>query len=61
MTISGFLGLLLTPMDILTQRHLNGNYNPINITLIIVGALTNIAVAVRLYMHTAKGKIVLEG
>lgn len=61
MTISGFLGLLLTPMDILTQKHLNGNYNPINITLIIVGALTNIAVAVRLYMHTAKGKIVLEG
>ncbi|KAJ9100515.1 hypothetical protein QFC21_003555 [Naganishia friedmannii] len=61
MTISGVLGLLLTPMDIVTQKQLNGNYNPINITLVVVGALTNMAVAVRLYMHTARGKIALDG
>lgn len=60
MTLSGLLGLLLTPMDILTQKHLNGNYHPINITLIVVGAITNIAVAVRLWMHGRKGRIALE-
>jgi hypothetical protein len=60
MTLSGLLGLLLTPMDILTQKHLNGNYHPINITLIAVGAVTNIAVAVRLWLHSRKGRIVLE-
>jgi hypothetical protein len=47
-------------MDILTQKHLNGNYHPINITLIVVGAITNIAVAVRLWMHGRKGRIALE-
>lgn len=61
MTISGVLGLILTPMDILTQKHLNGNYYPINITLIVVGALTNIAIAVRLWTYTRKGRIALEG
>lgn len=60
MTLSGLLGLLLTPMDILTQKHLNGNYHPINITLLVVGALTNIGVAIRLWMHSRKGRILLE-
>ena len=60
MTISGVLGLILTPMDILTQKHLNGNYYPINITLIVLGALTNIAIAVRLWTYTRKGRIALE-
>jgi hypothetical protein len=58
-TISGLLGLLLTPMDMLTKGPLHGDYNPINLVLLVVGGLTNLALAVRIWVHVRKGRIAL--
>lgn len=59
-TLSGFIGLALTPMDILTQTTFKGNYNPINIFLIVAGAITNLAVAIKVWMYVKKGRVALD-
>jgi hypothetical protein len=59
MTLSGLVGLVLTPMDLLTKHVYHGDYTPINIFLLVAGLVTNIALIGRIYMHERKGRIVL--
>ena len=59
MTLSGLLGLLLTPMDILTKSKLGGNYTPINTILLVLGFLSAVGLYWRVWSYTRIGKIVL--
>jgi MFS family permease len=58
MTLSGIVGLLLTPFDIFTKTH-GGNFTPINIALMIAGFVTNVGLTAKLYFHVRKGRIAL--
>lgn len=60
MTLSGLLGLLLTPMDILTKSTLGGNYTPINVVLLILGLISALGMYARLWSYTPSGKISLD-
>jgi hypothetical protein len=59
MTLSGAVGLALTPMDILTKHFYHGDYTPINIFLLVAGVVTNVALIGRIYTHTCQGRIAL--
>lgn len=63
MTLSGLLGLLLTPLDIYTKTKLNGDFTPGNIVLLVLGIVTATALAVRVYTYTRinQGKVRLRG
>lgn len=60
MTLSGLLGLLLTPMDILTKTTLGGNYTPINIILLVLGLMSALGMYWRLWSYTRTGQIKLD-
>lgn len=60
MTLSGLLGLLLTPMDLLTKNTLGGNFTPINVILLVLGATSAIGLYWRVWSYSAQGKITLE-
>ena len=59
MTLSGAVGLLLTPFDLLTKNHYHGNFTPVNIMLLVAGMITNLALIVKLWSHSRKGRIAL--
>jgi hypothetical protein len=66
MTLSGLLGLILTPLDIFTKNQLDGNYTPVNVSLLILGLITAIGLGVRVWSFTKRdggssGKIRLAG
>lgn len=60
MTLSGLLGLLLTPMDILTKNTFKGDYTPINVVLVILGFVSAVGMYWRVWTHTRGGKIGLS-
>lgn len=57
MTLSGIIGLILTPMDVLTKDYFGNNYNPVNVTLLGIGIITNVALTARIWMHVREGRI----
>ena len=62
MTLSGLLGLLLTPMDILTKNTFKGDYTPINVILVILGFVSAVGMYWRVWSYTRAqgGKIGLS-
>jgi hypothetical protein len=60
MTLSGVIGLVLTPMDIMTKGVFHGDFTPINVLLLVLGAITNIALIARIWFHTRKGRVALR-
>lgn len=60
MTLSGLLGLLLTPMDILTKTKLDGNYTPINTVLLILGFISAVGLYWRVWSYTRDGRVKLD-
>ena len=61
MTLSGLLGLLLTPMDLLTKNALGGNFTPINVILLVLGAISAMGLYWRVWSHVREGTIRVEG
>ena len=60
MTLSGLLGLLLTPMDLLTKNTLGGNFTPINVILLVLGAISAMGLYWRVWSHVREGMIRVE-
>jgi hypothetical protein len=60
MTLSGLLGLLLTPMDLLTKNALGGNFTPINVILLVLGAISAVGLYWRVWSHVREGTIRVE-
>jgi hypothetical protein len=60
MTLSGLLGLLLTPMDLLTKNTLGGNFTPINVILLVLGAISAMGLYWRVWSHVREGTIRVE-
>jgi hypothetical protein len=60
MTLSGLLGLLLTPMDLLTKNTLGGNFTPINVILLVLGAISATGLYWRVWSHVREGTIRVE-
>jgi hypothetical protein len=60
MTLSGLLGLLLTPMDLLTKNALGGNFTPINVILLVLGAISAMGLYWRVWSHVREGTIRVE-
>jgi hypothetical protein len=60
MTLSGLLGLLLTPMDLLTKNTLGGNFTPINIILLVLGVTSAVGLYWRVWSHVREGKVRIE-
>jgi len=57
MTLSGLLGLLLTPMDLLTKNALGGNFTPINVILLVLGLCSAVGLYWRVWSYTRQGTI----
>jgi uncharacterized membrane protein YqaE (UPF0057 family) len=60
MTLSGLLGLLLTPMDVFTKNTLGGNFTPINIVLLVLGLLSAIGLYWKVWSYTRQGKVRID-
>lgn len=57
-SLSGLSGLILRPLDVLTKNRLNGNYNPVNISGLVLGALASAILSIRIWV--AHRRIMLE-
>lgn len=51
-TLSGLFGLVQWPLDILIKLPLDGNYTPINAVLLVLGLITSVSLATRIWLGT---------
>lgn len=60
MTISGLVGLVSSPLDLLVKRWLHENFFPIGITFVVTGLAISSALMVVVWRTTRKGAVRLE-
>lgn len=53
-TLSGLFGLVQYPIDLLVKQGLDGDYTPVNIGLLLAGALSSAAITARIWFGTRK-------
>jgi len=58
-TLSGLFGLVQWPLDLLVKLPLDGDYTPVNAALLILGLVTSVALATRIWCGTSSGRLVL--
>jgi len=51
-TLSGLFGLVQWPIDVLIKLSLKGNYTPVNAVLLVLGLITSISLATRIWLGT---------
>lgn len=54
-TLSGLFGLVQWPLDLLVKLPLDGNYTPVNAALLVLGLVTSVALATRIWLGTKLG------
>jgi len=51
-TLSGVFGLVQWPLDLLIKLPFDGNYTPVNAALLILGLVTSLSLAIRIWLGT---------
>jgi len=51
-TLSGVFGLVQWPLDLLIKLPFDGNYTPVNAALLILGLVTSLSLAARIWLGT---------